>query len=476
MVGPSSIEVAPYTHWQSNFEGVVQPTSQDSPALRRCLSWVALVISAVLGLVVTLSGATHAEGADRYGIGGSSTFPAGTEFVLAPGQTLPPTQSLTIENIGNTTAEVSFTSNAPEGIVVASKPESARLAPGEQVEFPFTIEVLPGTAAGNYRVVVEGKQTNVSTEGKSGVVFAPAFGAQLVVVVDGARAEAIIRAVDTNTGKPLRGRLIVSAPGKTKGTRVTIRQQTGTELDAVLAPGSYIAGFTIPGFLDAEQPFTLAEGDRKVVEVKVTGVSFAEAAVLTRGSDLTSVELVATVLNQVRRVRGPVAASVVVLRDGQQIDDVLLQQLPALPTGPSSFRQQYTPADGFTPGLYQFQFRLTTPNFTVDAAEVPEIDVPRPIPWLWIALALLVIGGIVYLVLRRRRHDRVDADATTGEPVPVAPVSAPAPRPEPPVAPPTTPPVAPPPAGQPQGGVPPIAPPSSGPPQQPPPPTGPPHA
>ena len=387
----------------------------------------AVVLSSVLVMLGTLLmlgfGASAASAREvEYALAGSSSFSAGTEFSLNPGERLPPIQTISITNSGNAAAEVQFAADTPDGIQITTDRPSAVLRPGASVDFPFSIEVLPGTPSGRYKVLVQGKQTNVKPPKDGTTVFAPAFGAELKVVVGGASAEVTITAVDTNTNKPLNGDLAIATPGGSRDTWVTIREETGTQLSTRLAPGDYRASFEIPGLLEAEETFTVKKNEKRLVQIPVTGVSFAIVAARPRFSDGTviSTELVASVLNQVRRVPGRAALRVIVTRDGQQIDDVLLQQLPFLPRGVTDVRENYLPPDGYLPGEYSYRFELTTPSFTIQAAEVPTLTVDRPFPWVWVLAAITAAVLGLLILRRRRRRDAPPPDATLPPPQVVA--------------------------------------------------------
>lgn len=376
----------------------------------------------------------------EYGLAGTSSFSAGTEFRMNVGEKLPPIQRISITNTGTRAAEVQFATDAPEGIQVTTNRPSTVLRPDATADFPFSIEVLPGTPDGRYKVLVQGKQTNVKPPKEGTAVFAPAFGAEFKVVVGGASAEATITAVDTNTNKPLNGALAISTPGASKDTWVVIREATGTQLNTRIAPGTYRATFEIPGLLEAEETFTIKKNEKRLVRIPVTGVSFATVAARPRYVDGTviSTELVASVLNQVRRVPGRAALRVLVTRDGQEIDDALLQELPFLPRGSTDVRESYVPPDGYPPGEYSYQFELTTPAFTIQAAEVPTLTVSRPFPWVWVLAGITAV--VLGLLILQRRRKRSPSPTPPAQAVAVVPPIADAPPPTgPPYPPPADP-------------------------------------
>ncbi len=371
------------------------------------------VLVTALALVLFAFGPASAS-EPRYGIGGSSSFPAGTEFALQPGQELPPAQSIRIQNTGNRTAEIEFDSNAPEGIVITPDKPMLSLEPGEQGDFNFAIGVLEGTASGKRDIVIQGKQTNVPAKEAGGLNFVPAFGVQLVVAVSGDSADVTIRAIDTNTSAPLRGSLTIGIPRSRGGAPVVIRRQVGTELTTRVAPGEYVAGFDVPGLTNEQKPFTITKDQTLAVDIPVTSVSFASVSAnpKTDGNRIASADLIAAVSNMVKKLRGPVTTRVLVDYEGTQIDDVLLQQIPFLPTGTSEFRQSYTPNGGWQPGTYTFRFNLQTPDFAIDSASQPTIVVPSPFPWLWVAIGVFVLallGVGLWLMSRRRRRPEYPA-------------------------------------------------------------------
>lgn len=365
-----------------------------------------LLVASVAALLGISTPATLRAADPNYGLGGSSSFPAGTVFTVAPGETQPPVQSITVQNTGNRTADVAFTAKSPEGIRIQPQRDSVVLRPFEQQQIPFAIAVDSSVPGGTYDVLVEAKQTNVPKPDKGETYFVPAFGVQFAVTVMGESADVTVRALDTNTGQPVRGTLTIGMAVR-EGSPITVRRDESTELRTRIAPGNYVAGFEIPGLNNVSQPFEIRAGETKAIDLQVTTVSFlvADAKEKTDGSNLLSVDLVASVANKVGKIKGPIRAEVHVERDGVQLENVLLQQLPLLPPEISEFRQNYSPPDGWQPGLYTFRFVLVAPEFTVAAADIPTVEVSGSRILLCVGLLLLlVVVGVAWWILRRRKQ------------------------------------------------------------------------
>ncbi|MDZ4249027.1 MAG: hypothetical protein U0990_02935 [Candidatus Nanopelagicales bacterium] len=355
----------------------------------------ALSVVAVAGLP------SQATAEPRYGIGGSSSFPASTVFSIQPGAELPPVQFLRIQNTGTGKATVEFESKVPDGITVVPDSPTADLAPMQQHDFHFAIKVEEFVPKGEYEILVEGKQTNVPhKQGK--LVYKPAFAVVFKVVVPGEAGSVKVQALSSADDSAVSGGLSIAMPGKP--TPITVRETVGSTLEATLAPGDYFAVFNIPKLVNVREPFHLDANEDKTVVIKVDTVSFLVAAANKKMEEdkIVTVDLLGAVKNNVRPIEGPVTADVRVMRDGQEIDKVLLQQFPKLPTGISELRQSYRPDDGFIPGEYEFVFQLVTPDFTITAAQNPKFTVSGRSGMLWgVAAAVLVAAVALGLFLLR---------------------------------------------------------------------------
>lgn len=377
---------------------------------RRLRGVMRLLIS--IAVLIGLQGIATTSG-HAAGLGGGMSFDDKSAVTLSQGQSLPPVQYVWIENTGDAPAEVVFESVAPEGISVTSPTPKVTIQPKKRHQFDFGVSVAASKAPGRYTVLVQGKQINVPKQPGSDLPIAPGVGGRFEVEVTGKSANVTVNAVSENDGTPVTGDLTLAFV-PTSGQPFVVRAANNvSSLSTQAAPGNYRATFEIPDLVRKDMDFTLSEGENKEVKIPMTAINFVVNGALPspNAQDIVTVSLVASVMNNLRPITGPVTIDVLVRRDGAELETVTIQQQPILPVGLSEGRETWRPTAGWTPGTYTFAFVLKTPTFRVTSSVVPEIVVPAPFPFalvggLAVPVVVVAVVGVWLLWVRPRRRRR----------------------------------------------------------------------
>ncbi|MFN8126752.1 MAG: hypothetical protein U0R64_09635 [Candidatus Nanopelagicales bacterium] len=360
----------------------------------------------IAGLIVvgmTIGSPALAAQDDAPSLGISKSFPENAVVVVTPGQTLPPEQSIKVDNAGPRPAEVQWETNAPAGITVEPSVSKATIPSGDSLTIPFSITVADTVAGGRYPVGINVKQTNVKPPEGGGITVAPAVGANLILEVRGATADVTLRGVSKESGTPVTGQLTLGQ-ARDGGLPVVVARTTGESLTARIAPGRYVGSFDVPGLVHEETVFEIADGETKDVAIEVTTVAFVVADALPQPSldAITSAKLVASLQNNLKKLAGPLTLSAEVSRDGELIDTVDIRTFDSLPHGLTDGSGTYVPSQGWSPGEYTFRFLLTSEQFQVSSPAQQPIVIGRSL-LLPLAIAAAVIALLGWILWRRRR-------------------------------------------------------------------------
>lgn len=373
---------------------------------------------AILGAGWLLAGAhsASATGNSEYGLAIATSYGPTAVIALPQGAKAPPAQQVTIYNTGQHPAQISFEMSAPAGIHVTPTIDNFLLQPHGRQQVSFGLSVDPGQAPGRYPIIITAQQTNVPLPSGGASRIAPTVGSRLTVKVTGASARLSVHAANEQDHSPISGDMTIKYLSDIQNS-VTVANGTGvSQLNATVAPGEYRATFSIAGLVNEQRDFTVKANENKQVEIAIKAVTFVNAGLkpATEDGKIESTDLISSVRNSLPAVDGPITFYTNVYRDGQQIDQVELQTQPSLQSGITSVRESYRPADGFTPGVYTFEFKLKSPKFEITADERPTLTINgSAFPWPIIgALAGLgVIGLLLFLLWRRKRRKKEQEEA-----------------------------------------------------------------
>lgn len=370
----------------------------------RCATALVLTVA----VLVLFAMPVWAQDADGPSLGGGSDLDAGQIVALPAGGALPPLHHLFVENPEDHPVEVAFTADTPEGIQVTGAWEQRTLAAGETARNAFVVEVSESVAAGDHEVYVQIARADIRSE-PGQLTGIPAVGARFTVRVVGESAEVTVRAMSEATGQPVDGTLSLAAISADDSS-FEVQRSTGSQLQALVAPGRYRATFLLGDRVMAEEEVRLVDGDSKDIQLDVQTVAFTLTDVrpIYDQARLVVVDLTAAVHNEIGEIADAVLQ--VSVHRGDAVETVDLQRFPVLPEGVSEASVTYRPERGWSAGQHRFTFELVTPDFTLTATDQPELMVADTRPgWMPAAIAataaLLLIGSIVLFVRRRRRPE-----------------------------------------------------------------------
>lgn len=367
--------------------------------LRRASTLIAAV-AVLVGLAWTPASGQEAS------LGGGSDIPVGSVVRVPSGATIPPIHHLFVDNPETEPIEVRFRADAPPGIEVSAEETTATVRPGERFEVPFSVHVSEGVGPDNHRVAVRLERTDLEPrEGR--VLNVPSVGTEFTVRVTGDAGSITVRSESSVDGSPVEGTLTVSYVDEDRS--VEVARESGSELTARVSPGTYETRFLLGDRVRARDRVEVSADESVVSTLEVETVSFVlvDAEPVFEGGRLVLVELRADVQNHLEVLSGPVSIRAHVEREGRRVDTATLEELDELPLGVTGTELAYRPEGGFEEGPYSFRFELETPQFTLEAAEVPTVgESAGAIPWMAVGLGGLTVLGAAggsWVVFRGRR-------------------------------------------------------------------------
>jgi hypothetical protein len=374
-----------------------------------------------VGLVVLFNVAVPVAAAeDGPGLGGSTALTRDTVLPFSPEASGRYEGAVFLQNVGSIPLVINFDTNLPLGLRAEPLIEMPfRLDVGDTANVPVAIESTSGLVTGLYDCLIS---FSGSLEGPlpPGTTFLPGFSASFRAnVIGGTPGVVTVRAINSNNEKPAFGEISLYYKNDDGGITL-LRRKEASQITETVPPGKYVAKFSIAGLISQDLEFEIAEGEVKTVDIRVAGVNILAVSAQPRGgpTDVGAAQLSMVVANNLRRFVGPVIFAVDVKRDGELVENFKISELAELPEKVTEQQSTYIPQDGFTAGRWTFEFSLTTPEYTVRAADVPFINVPRRIGGLPVPLAtvlimfgvLAVVFGAYYLWLVARRRDDEDEE------------------------------------------------------------------
>lgn len=359
------------------------------------------ILSIVLIALSTLT-VTSAQAVD--GVGGGASFDSQSVYPFVAGLTSEIPLSFFVQNLGDTPVEVSLGGETPAGISYVPLQEDIILNPGAATNFAFAVRVGEETPPGDYELVPS-MRPEIDFDSEGGSTFLPGIAGQLVAKVVGASADVSITARNFFTGTPVRGTLSLFY-ADTPTLPVKIAESNEAVLNAKVVPGNYVARFDVAGLQTVEQEFSILKGESKEVVIEVRGLQFTLASAqprTDRNGNIIAAELVAVVRNDLTRIEDPASLEVEITRDGNPIETLIMAQYPELAEGVTQQRLSYTPDGGFAGGLWEFQFKLRSTDFVLEAPDVESFRVPSFIENnLWTILTILAFIALGLLALPKK--------------------------------------------------------------------------
>lgn len=413
--------------------------------MQKSISRVVLAITVVLaGLLAAPFAAAGQEASTpdaepastRFGMYPVGNYPNGYfQVEIAPGESL--SLSAGVVNAGTEPVQLrSFATNAynpANGGFAAGEEEdeptgstlwldyeatSFELAPGERVEYPFTVTVPEEAAPGEYMTSLV-VRTEESLELPGSDVLRQVIRSALPVSITvpgettsgfelGEPAFSVenpLRTLEipvTNTGtvrvRP-QGEIRVTTPDGAEVMTSTVEMSSvfgGSEtvmrvaLPDQMPPGDYLVSVDVTDETSGEQvvldavPSTLPERESRSAATPVAdeGPVFdvTSVSITPNGDPVQYAEVAATIINNGSGISSA-NVTLIVQRDGEDVESYPLAQGQSLPAGETVFSQRYIPVDGWQAGTYSFQLMITSVSggtetvlSTIDVEE--EIVVP----------------------------------------------------------------------------------------------------
>jgi len=297
------------------------------------------------------------------------------DFLIPQGASVSgPSIDVVVFNNGSDTLNIKMTSQAPTGVTISLSDQQLTLAPGGQQQIFVGIEVSNDVAPGDYDMSVAAQSY---TEGVSGIQVAGAAGQTAKLTVTGESASVTLQALSPD------GQLVVAMVRLYRidnGRKMEMASSETGNLQATVVPDSYTAASYIGGQQVAEQSFTLAANDNKMVDLSGATVYFASFGVVPAYAKdtgkLAFVQVVYTVKNLYQQIdKGEVLLQVSSNEVSQA--PLTLVTLSPLAVGSSGLNYNYTPTGGWADGSYDFQLQLNVDGKLYTGSMVQHLDVSR---------------------------------------------------------------------------------------------------
>ena len=403
--------------------------NQSSPRHHRArvalaTGWCCLVlIGALAPTAATATVAPQSETpspSEVVGIGGSPQFPQGAAFPFVAGSPTPFRASVFLQNGGSREAAIQATFTAPPGVqVLIAGGNIFTLPAGESRKVDFDVVVGSSVVQGKYPVTLSFGQTNVPSAPPGVIRRAPGFSTKFIVDVTSDVGSLIARAESEDDRAPIKGTFTLIYLGS-QGN-VPLLSVDGFSLTRQVVPGRYRISFVIPGLAQTSQDVTVTRAKTSQVVLRVSGVRFGavSAKPVQSGKTIVSADLSAEIISSLRNVPGPVVLTVLVRRNGQDVDTVTVSTLASLTRGSSVQNYSYRPTAGFTSGTWSFQYSLKGRYFTIDAPSNPQFvvqgsgfwnDRTRMVAIVALAATLVALVGASWWFILARRRRKKDED------------------------------------------------------------------
>ncbi len=359
-------------------------------------------MAVALALIAPLVPVERSSAVD--GVGGGASFDSQSTYPYVAGITSEIPLEFFVQNLGDGPVEIGMGGETPAGISYIPFEENVVLPSGAVTNYRFAVQVGSETPPGEYQLVPT-IRPQIILDSEGGSTYIPGIAGQLVARVVGASADVTIRARNFYTGTPVNGTLSLFY-ADTPTLPVRIAETEEPVLQTKVVPGNYIAKFDVAGLQTVEQEFFIEEGENREIVIEVKGLQFTLASaqpITDRDGNIVGADLVAVVRNDLTRIEKPVSLEVDISRNGNLVENLVLAQFPELAEGVTQQRFNYAPDGGFQGGLWEFQFKLVSADFVLEAPEVDSFEVPSFFEAnFWTILTVLAFLVLIALALPRR--------------------------------------------------------------------------
>ena len=377
-----------------------------------CLKREAIRLAPLIPLLLLISMFMAAPAQAQGGLAISGSFYR-QAFEIPQGSSVSaPSVYVVVFNQGDEEFGIRMTWEVPVGVNINLSHDDFTLQPGDQQEVLIGVEVTQDATPGEYEISVTAEAYKQSA---GGIQLLGAAGQSATLMVLGESASVTVQAVSPD-GEPVVAvvRLFKVIAGENYEFAYS---ETGT-LEATVSPGSFIASAYVGGEKLAEESFELAADEERTATLTVGTVYFEGFGIVPNYHSETGELAFGEIVYTVRNLYQPVANAEIILlvtRDGASLDEISLATLSPLDIGRVGLSYNYIPSGGWVDGSYGFKLQLNLDGepyattleeqFDVSAGGVAGGDDGGISPALigGIVAAVLVVGGMGYFLVRRRR-------------------------------------------------------------------------
>jgi len=266
-----------------------------------------------------------------------------------------PDVNVVVFNNSGEQLKIRMTSQTPPGVRLNLSQSDFTLPASGQLQILVGIEVSTNAAPGHYEISLAAESYK---DGVSGIQLVGAASQKASLVVLGESGMVSVQSTSPDL-QPITAtvRLYRIIEGQIHEVAYS---ETGN-LEAKVAPGSFLAASFVGGTKLAEEKFAVSAGETK--EIILSGATFYfegfDVVPNTKKDTgkLAFVQIVYTIKNLYKRVeKGEVILHV--NRDSVEPAELLLATLSPLETGRAGLNYNYIPTDGWADGSYNFKLQL----------------------------------------------------------------------------------------------------------------------
>ncbi|MFA5374248.1 MAG: hypothetical protein WC455_00605 [Dehalococcoidia bacterium] len=348
--------------------------------------------------------------ADDEGIAMSGTF-AGQKYVIPSGSSVTSSEIfVTVISGYQSSIGIQMTCVTPVGVNINLSKTNFTLAPDESQSISIEIQTTEDAAAGNYTISI--KATPYITN-PGGVQVLPEITQTASLSIMGESANVTINAISPD-GTPVTAELRLFKLIEGRNQEVAYGIST-LSLNAIVAPGTFLAQAYVGGQLLDEEWFEIAADEVKTIELTAGTIYFENPGLLPYYNNNTGELAFINIYYTLRNVYEPVdnvAIKLLVTLDGNTIEQKDHSTIPTLVIGRASGSIDYFPYSGN--GEYGFTLQLFVDGNPYTNSQEMTFDVGdngssgssgnSNIPLIvGIVCAVAILLGIAYFMIHRSR-------------------------------------------------------------------------
>jgi hypothetical protein len=312
-------------------------------------------------------------------------------------------------NNGETSLGIKMAFETPVGIKIKLSQSEFTLPPGGQQQVLVGVEVTKDVASGEYELTVTAQSYQ---KAGTGIQISGAASQSAKLTVLGTSGTVKIQAVSPD-GQPLVAaiRLYKTIAGQSSAIAYS---ETGT-LETKVAPGNFTSAVYVGGEKQAEQSFSVAQDENKIITLSAATIYFEGFNFVPNYEKATGKLAFAQIVYTVKNLYKPVTHAEVVLEvnhEGQKLEDISLVNLSPLEMGNVGLNYNYIPSSGWVKGAYSFKLSLQIDGKPYTASQEQTLNVSgsftregglNPLVIGGILAGVLLIAGAGVLAWRRKR-------------------------------------------------------------------------